>query len=276
MMKYRKIGTFILKYAILAIATFIALLPVWMVITNSFKKPLDISVAPPKIFFSPVLSHYKTIFGSGGFGNYFRNSIIITGSCTAIVLIFSAMAAYGFLIGRSAFFHRITSVLLLSKMVMPITVLIPLYIMLNFIGLVGSYAGPVLAHAAVNSPFVIWMLLGFMRELPKELFDAARIDGCSRLGVFWRILFPLLAPAIGAAIILTAQWSWNELLFAIQLTKVQSYTLTVSIAKFVGAVSVDWGKSSAAASVTMVPVIILGFLMQKYLVRGLTAGAVKG
>jgi multiple sugar transport system permease protein len=130
-----------------------------------------------------------------------------------------------------------------------------------------SYAGPVLAHAAVNSPFVIWMLLGFMRELP--------IDGCSRLGLFRRILFPLLAPAIGAAVILTAQWSWNELLFTIQLAKVQSYTPTVSLAKFVGAVSVDLGKGSAAASVTMVPVVILGFLMQKHLVRRLI-GAVKG
>jgi multiple sugar transport system permease protein len=159
---------------------------------------------------------------------------------------------------------------------MPITVLIPFYLILSRLNLSGGYSGPVLAHAAINMPFVIWMLLGFMRELPKELLEAGRIDGCSRMGVFWHIVFPLLSSALGAAVILAAQYSWNEYLFAVQLTKINTYTLTVAIARFVGTVAVDWGKSSAAASITMVPIILLGFAMQKYLVRGLTAGAIKG
>jgi multiple sugar transport system permease protein len=258
------------------IAGLISLFPVWTMVSNSFKRSLDISKLPPVFFFKPVFTHYSKIFLSDDFINYFKNSVIIAGTSTFFALFFAILAAYGFLIAQSYLFNKIIDILLLSKMVMPITVLIPLYIILNNMKLVGGYAGPVLTHIAINLPFLIWLLLGFMRELPKELLDAGRIDGCSRLGSLWKILFPLLSPAIGAAIILACQYSWNELLFSIQLTSVSTYPLTVAIAKFVGAVAVDWGKSSAAACITMIPVIVLGFAMQKYLVQGLTAGAVKG
>jgi multiple sugar transport system permease protein len=118
-------------------------------------------------------------------------------------------------------------------------------------------------------------MLSFAKAIPKELIESAAIDGARRMQTFWKIIFPLLLPAIASAIILSMQYSWNELLFSLQLTSMDSYTLPVGIAKFVGAMSVDWGKSSAAASITMVPIILVGFIMQRYLVAGLTAGAVK-
>ncbi|MDR1444616.1 MAG: carbohydrate ABC transporter permease [Treponema sp.] len=273
---FRKLFPCLLKFAILFPAALLALIPVWLVVTNSLKRSLDISVVPPAVFFRPVLTHYTKIFLQDDFTIYFRNSFVITGISTIVTIFFSALAGYGFLISKARWIGKITDILLLSKMVMPITVLIPFYLILSTLNLAGGYPGPILAHSAINIPFAIWMLLGFMRELPKELLEAGRIDGCSRMGVFWRIVFPLLSSALGAAIILAAQYSWNEYLFAVQLTRINTYTLTVAIARFVGTVAVDWGKSSAAASITMVPIIILGFVMQKYLVRGLTAGAVKG
>ena len=112
--------------------------------------------------------------------------------------------------------------------------------------------------------------------MPQDLFEAAKLDGCTRMKIFWRVVFPLLSPAIGSAVLLSLQYSWNELMFAMQFTSMKSYTLTVGVSRFVGAISVDWGQSSAAATVVMLPIILVGFFLQKYLVSGLTAGAVKG
>ena len=121
-----------------------------------------------------------------------------------------------------------------------------------------------------------WLVLGFIRDIPGDLFEAGKLDGCTRMQVFWKIVFPLLSPAIGSALLLVMQYSWNELLFSMQYTNLHTYTLTVGVSRFVGAISVDWGQSSAAATIVMVPIIIAGFFLQKYLVSGLTAGEVKG
>jgi len=134
----------------------------------------------------------------------------------------------------------------------------------------------VLAHTAINLPFIVWLMMSFINDIPSDLLDCSRIDGCTRMQTFWKIIFPILTPALASATVLAMQLSWNELLFSLQLTNMNTYTLPVGIAKFVGSVSVDWGKSSAAATLTMVPIILLGFYIQKYLVRGMTMGSVKG
>ena len=157
-----------------------------------------------------------------------------------------------------------------------ITILIPLFVMLNRMRLTGTLLGPILAHSAMGLPFVTWLMASFIRDIPTELIESAHIQGCSRMATFFRIVFPMLTPAIASAVVLIMQFSWNELVFSLQLTNIDTYPLTVGIARYVGAISVDWGKSSAAASMAMVPIILVGFLMQRYLVSGLTAGAVKG
>jgi multiple sugar transport system permease protein len=119
-------------------------------------------------------------------------------------------------------------------------------------------------------------MTGFIADIPNELIESAGIVGCSRIKIFALIIMPLLKPAIASAVILVMQSSWNELIFSLQLTNLNTYPLTVGIARYVGAVSVDWGKCSAAATITMAPIIIIGFFMQKYLVSGMTSGAVKG
>jgi len=210
------------------------------------------------------------------FGKYFINSIIIAASTTCLTILLGSFAAYGMRIFKSAWGRRISNVLLLGKMVPAITILIPLFIMMNRAHLTGTYLAPILAHSCLSLPFVTWLMAGFIEDIPNELLEAASVMGCARMGIFWRIIFPLLKPAIASAVILVMQSSWNELIFSLQLTNLKTYPLTVGVARYVGAVSVDWGKSSAAATITMVPIILIGFFMQKYLVSGMTAGAVKG
>lgn len=250
--------------------------PILLVISNSFKTALDIKKMPPAFIFTPTLQNYIKAFSVGEFGLYFKNSAIIATITTLISVFCGAMGGYALMLTKSRWGQTVSNMMLLGKLVPAITILIPFYVILNSMNLYGGFIGPILAHCSVNLPFVIWLMLGFIKEVPQEMFESAMIDGAHRMQIFWLILFPILLPAIGSSVILSMQYSWNELLFSLQLTSMDSYTLPVGIGKFVGAVSVDWGKSSAAAAVTMAPIIAVGFLMQKYLVAGLTAGAVKG
>jgi multiple sugar transport system permease protein len=252
------------------------LVPVYIVISNSFRRTLEIKQMPPKIFFTPIQDHYSRLLRLDRFGVYFRNSVVISVSVTCLTILLGSLAAYGFKISRSKIGRRISHVLLVGKMVPSITILIPLFIMMNRIRLTGTYLAPILTLSSLQLPFVTWLMAGFIADIPDELIESASIMGCSRMKTFRRIIFPLLKPAIASAVILVMQDSWNELIFSLQLTNINTYPLTVGIARYVGAVSVDWGKCSAAAAITMIPIIVIGFFMQKYMVSGLTSGAVKG
>ena len=265
----------VVMYIVLTLFLLWTVIPIYIVITNSFKPTLQIKEIPPVFLFQPTLTHYSKVLGDGEFGGYFTNSLIIASVTTVISVLGGALGAYGLTLARSRWASRTSNMMLLGKLVPAIAILIPFYTILKLVNLNGTYVGPILAHCSVNLPFVVWLMMSFMSDIPKELFESSFLDGASRMQTFWKIIFPMLLPAIGSAIILSMQYSWNELVYSLQLTSMDSYTLPVGIGRFVGAVSVDWGKSSAAASITMVPIILVGFFMQKYLVSGLTAGAVK-
>ena len=265
-----------IKYAILLAFLVWTVAPVILVIMTSFKTPFDIFQVPVKWAFEPTLANYEKAFTAGDFSLYARNSLAVALLSSIISIFFSAFAAYGltqFNLRRSG---TLSGLFLLGKLVPAITILLPLFIIMSKARLLGTYVGPVLAHTAINLPFIIWLLMSFINDIPSDLISSATIDGCSKMQIFWKIVFPLLRPALASSVILAMQLSWNELLFSLQLTDVNTYTLPVGIAKFVGSISVDWGKSSAAATVTMVPMIIIGFFIQKYLVQGMTMGSVKG
>ncbi|MDD4850513.1 MAG: carbohydrate ABC transporter permease [Gemmiger sp.] len=272
----RKWYTKLMMAAITAIALIWTLVPVYIVISNSVRKTLEIKEMPPKLIFTPTLSHFEKVLTLDNFGKYFSNSIIISLSTIVLTILAGTLAAYGLKICKSAIGQRISNVLLLGKMVPTITVMIPLFIMFNQMHLTGTYVAPVLAHCSLSLFFVTWLMANFMQDIPNELLEAASVMGCSRLKAFPLVVVPLLKPAIASATILVMQSSWNELLFSLTLTNIKTYPLTVGVAKYVGALSVDWGKCSAAATLTIVPIVIVGFFMQKYLVSGITAGAVKG
>lgn len=266
----------IIIYVVLGIALLFVLIPIYLVLSNSIKPTLLIQTTTPTVFFTPTLTHFFKIFSDGNMGQYFANSVIVAGVTTLISVVAGAMGAYGLLISKSKWARRTSNVILLGKLVPSIAILIPFFSILQAIKLHGTYLGPIMAHCSVNLPFVLWLMLGFMKDVPAELLESAKMDGARRMQTFWKILFPIVRPALGSAILLSMQYSWNELIYSLQLTSMDSYTLPVGVSRFVGSVAVDWGKSSAAAVITMIPVIVIGFIMQKYLVTGLTAGAVKG
>ncbi len=274
--KTKKMMSRIAIYFFLILFILWTVVPVYIVISNSFRRTIEIKQMPPKLIFTPTFEHYEKIISLDRFGIYFRNSAIISISVTCFTLVLGSMAAYGLKIFRSKIGKRISNFLLLGKMVPSITILIPLFILMNRARLTGTFLAPILTLSCLSLPFVTWLMTGFIADIPTELIESASLEGCTRMRTFRIIILPLLKPAIASVIILVMQASWNELLFSLQLTNLNTYPLTVGVARYVGAVSVDWGKCSAAATITMVPIIIIGFFMQKYLVSGMTAGAVKG
>ncbi|MCU1578121.1 MAG: hypothetical protein JWP19_325 [Rhodoglobus sp.] len=266
----------VVKWIILVVFLIWTVVPIALVVINSFKVPKDIFTKAPTLIFQPTIQNYVNAFTKSDFGSYFLNSTIVALSSTVIVILIGTFAAYGLTSFQLRAANGIANGFLVGKLVPVIALLLPLFVIINAIGLRGTLAGPAIAHVALNLPFAVWLLMGFIRDVPQELEQAAMIDGCTKMQAFWRVLLPVILPGVAAVFILSMQYSWNELLFSLQLTTIGTYTLPVGIASFVGAVSVDWGTSSAAATLTMAPMIVLGFFVQKYLAEGTTGGAVKG
>ncbi len=263
------------RFAVILLFLFVTLIPVYVVVSNSFRQTLDIKQMPPQLFFKPTFVHFQRLIEKDNFLKYFVNSMIISVSVTITTIGLGTLSAYGLKLFVSRLGQRLSNLLLVGKLVPSITILIPLFVMLNRVRLTGTYLGPILAHAAMALPFVTWLMASFVRDIPSEIIESAYVEGAPRMRTFTAVVFPMLTPAIASAVILVMQFSWNELMFSLQLTNIRTYPLTVGIARYVGAVSVDWGKSSVAATIAMVPIIAIGFLMQRYLVSGMTAGAVK-
>jgi multiple sugar transport system permease protein len=264
------------KTTILVLYLIWTVVPIALVVSNSFKSQMDIFSVPPTIVFQPTLENYLRALTAGDFARFFWNSFCIGAISSILSVGLGALTAYSLVSLKPRYASLIANIFLVGKLVPAITMLLPLFALLNLTGLLGTYVGPVLAHTAVNLPFVIWLIMGFIRDLPKDLEAAAKADGCTPMQTFWFIIVPVIAPGLAAAAILSLQFSWNELIFSLQLTNIDTYTLPVGISKFVGSISVDWGKSSAAASLTMVPIILFGFVVQKYLAKGTIGGAIKG
>lgn len=272
----RKVSHSIAIWGALTLFTLWTVIPIGLVVLNSFKRAKDIFTTTPKLFFTPTLDNYVNAFTKASFGLYYLNSVIVALASTVIVIVIGTFAAYALTSFRLSAANTIANSFFLGKLVPVISMLLPLFVIINAVGLRGTLAGPIIAHVALNLPFVVWLMMGFLRDVPHELQQAAMIDGCTRMQTFWKVLFPLILPGVAAAFVLSMQYSWNELLFSLQLTNLDTYTLPVGIAGFVGAISVDWGLSSAAATATMVPLIIVGFFVQKHIAAGTTGGAVKG
>jgi multiple sugar transport system permease protein len=266
----------IAKWIVLALFTLWTVVPIALVVVNSFKREKDIFTTSPMLFFTPTFDNYVNAFTKANFGQFYLNSAIVAFTSTFIVILIGTFAAYALTSFRLPYANAIAGGFLVGKLVPVISILLPLFVIIDAVGLRGTLGGPIIAHTALNLPFVIWLMMGFIRDVPRDLSQAAMIDGCSRMRTFWKVIFPIILPGVAAAFVLSMQYSWNELLFSLQLTTLDTYTLPVGIASFVGAISVDWGLSSAAATATMVPLIIIGFFVQKHIAQGTTGGAVKG
>jgi ABC-type glycerol-3-phosphate transport system permease component len=255
----------------------LVLLPVLWTISTSMKPLNEVNKYPPE-WTSPTMSFkpYSDMFFYLPFSTYTLNSLIVASSATVLTLLIGCLAAFSF--SRFAFAGKdiFLLIILLSQMLPGASVIIPLFQLLRHAGLYDTYLGLILVHTAVLLPFVIWLMHGFFQTIPRDIEDAALIDGCSRMEALWRVILPLALPGIGATALFAFLGSWNEFFFALILTSSDSTrTIPVGIGLFVGEYLDIWNQMAAAAVLFSLPPLILFVLTRKTFIKGLVAGAGK-
>jgi multiple sugar transport system permease protein len=269
-----------MRYGLVVLAVLSALLPVYWMMTISLKSEVDQFSVPPKwLFFNPTLAHYRDAFGERAFGQYLITSAIVSVLSTVCAIVLGTLAAYG--LARFRLPHKLNMRLALwilsTRMFPPIVTAVPLFLLMSDVRLLDTQLSLVIVYTAFNLPFVVWMMRGFFKEIPRELEEAARVDGDSRLGALRRVILPLATPGLAATAVFCLIISWNEFLFALTLTQTDAaMTLPVGIAGRVTQYEIEWGVMSAAGVVAMIPILVFALAVQRYLVRGLSLGAVKG
>ena len=260
--------------------------PVLWIILTAFKTYNDTLAVPPKWLFTPTLENFVQVFfrsytagaeATGtGFARFFFNSVFVSGSSVIIALILGTLAAYGFsrfpLKGNDTYLFVILS----TRMMPAIVVIIPIFQMFRVTNLAGTYTGIIILYTAFNLPFTIWMMKSFFDELSLDVEDAARMDGSSEVKVFFKICLPQVLAGIAATAVFGLILTWNEFLFALLLSGVQTRTIPVAMAQAIGGdIGVRWGLLAAIETLFLVPVIIFVFVLQNHLLRGVTFGTVK-
>jgi multiple sugar transport system permease protein len=267
-------------YVALIGAVAVALVPVYWMLTISLKSEVDQFASPPRWFgFSPTLAHYADAFVSRSFGQYLATSATVAVLSTIGSVTLGTFAAYALARFRwpAKLDRRLSLWILSTRMFPPIVSAVPLFLMMRDLRLLNTTAALVIVYTAFNLPFVVWMMRGFFQELPREMEEAAMIDGDSRLGALFRIILPLVVPGLAATAVFCLIMSWNEFLLALVLTQTDAaMTLPVGIAGRVTQYEIKWGVMSAAGVVAMLPILTFAMAVQRYLVRGLSLGAVKG
>jgi multiple sugar transport system permease protein len=273
--KHKKIIRRVLFYVALTAITVVFLLPFWIILTTSLRSRVDTFTDAVVLFFRPTFVHYIRVLAEENFLRYAVNSLIIAGSTTILVSYLGALAAFA--LTRFVFkgYRAVVLGIITARMFPPIALLPAFFLLASRLRLVDTRAVVIFAHTAYGLPFIVFMMLGFFYAVPRDLDEAARIDGCSWFGVFNRVLLPNVAPGLAAAAILSFVWSWNEFLFALVLTRANSKTLPVTVSEFLTFTQVDWQGLTAMGAILIVPAVIITVFAQKHLVRGLTTGAVK-
>ncbi len=263
-------------YILILLAVFLSLAPILYLLITSFKEPKLTFAVPPVWVFQPTMKNYEEVVSSGMFIHYFINSLVVAFGATGIALILGTLAAYGFsrFRFRGHFWLRMSA--LIPQMLPPITIVVPLYVLFNGLNLIDTRQALIISYLTFTIPLAIWMMIGFFDDVPIELEESAMIDGCSRFGALLRISLPISVPGLAATAILCFMYCWNEFLYAVILTGRDARTLPVTITSFMTNKAILWGRIAASGSMVLIPVLIFALLAQRYLVRGLAGGAIKG
>ncbi len=264
-------------YWLLALtATLFFLFPIFWMASSSFKSDSDVGTFPPVWIFTPSLHSYRQLFEEMGALDALMNSCFIVGISTCLAMIAGTLAAYAMarfdIKGKNVLAFEILSI----RMLPPIVSVIPLFIIAKQLGIFDTPWLLIAAYTLSGLPFVVWVMRVFIQEIPQSIEEAALIDGCSRYQAFWRVTLPLLLPGLAATMVIVFMFAWNEFLLASILTSREAKTLPVIAASAIKPKAISFGLASAAGVLMSLPVVVLVLMMQRYLVRGLTLGAVKG
>ena len=264
-----RIGIFLLMALVLVIMLF----PFYWMILTSFRNQLANTSATPVWFFRPTLDNYINVVRGNDFLAFTWNSFVVASLSTLLGLVIGLPAAYSIARFKQ---NGLAFAILIARLTPYITYLVPWYLAFRALGLIDTYVALTLTHLIVGMPLITWIMISFFEDVPVELEEAAFVDGSSRIGAFWRIILPLSAPGIVAAGILAFIFSWNQFLFSLVLSGPNTRPVPVAVFNFISYGQIDFGGLGAAAVLITLPVILLTLLIQRYIVTGLTMGAVKG
>jgi multiple sugar transport system permease protein len=241
----------------------------------SFKTNAQVFQFPPPLIFTPTLENYQALWTSG-FRQSFFNSLIVATASTLAPMLIGVPAAYALSRWQARIADRISLWILASRMAPPIAFTIPYFLAYRHLELMDTRTGLVIIYMTFNLSLVIWMMRPFFDQLPRALEEAAWIDGATTAQGFWRIILPLSAPGLAATAILCFLFAWNDFFFALILTRTEAMTAPVAVVNFMNYEGWEWGRIAAGGTMVMLPVLVFSLLVRKYLVHGLTGGAVKG
>jgi ABC-type glycerol-3-phosphate transport system permease component len=261
-------------YIIIALFLVFFLFPILWLLLSSLKTHYQTLVIPPKLVFKPTPEAYRKII-TGGMMKSFKNSLLIAGVDIILALLLSIPAAYSLARFKSKFNENIGFWFLSVRMAPAFGVIVPIYIVIRSLRILDTTFAVNVAHLLINLPFAIWLLKGYFEELPVEIEESALIDGATRLQALIRVVLPTSMPMVISVAILTFMFSWNEFLFAFVLTSDKGVTVPVLVASLAGTMAFDWPLMCAVSIGAMVPAFIFVFVVQRYIVRGLTLGALK-
>lgn len=273
---------------ILLVMALTFMFPVYWMFATSIKGKAEIFAYPPKLFPQQItFENYagvilgqendSVVLGEGGYFKYLKNSLVAAGISSACCLALGSFGAYGLvrINMKQKTKKRLSFWIISTRMMPPIAVAIPFYMLFRQMGMLNHLGSIIIAYIAMNLPFVIWTLQGFFREVPNELHEAAKLDGCGPVGGFLKVIIPLSLPGLLSALIFSFIFSWNEFLFALILTGEETKTMPVAAASMWSAIASRWGEIATVGMVTIMPVFVLTLFAQKYFVKGMTFGAIK-
>lgn len=275
-MKAKKRMILIMSYVILIFVAVVSVFPIIYTIMIATKEPVEAFSTSFQWIYTPIFDNFKTLWVDKGFTEYLFNTLIVTGSCVLISVPTATLGAYGLIRNGGKFATRLLNSTLLLRMFPQMLLAIPYFIIATNLGLVDTKFILVVIVVASNQPFALWLMRGFLITIPPELDEAARIDGCNMVQTVTKVILPIARPGIATASIFTFLLSYNEYLFALILTQKNAMTLPVAIGQY-GAEDLSYWTLSAAGVVSIViPICLVMIFLQKYLVKGMVAGAVKG
>ena len=267
--RFQKIGV----YLLMALVLIVMLFPFYWMVLTSFRSQVANTSPTPVWFFVPTLENYQNVIRGNNFLEFTWNSLVVASLATGFGLVLGLPAAYSIARYKQ---NGLALAILVARLTPYITYLVPWYLAFRALGLIDTYIALTLTHLIVGMPLIIWIMISFFEEVPIELEEAAYVDGSSKLGAFFRIILPLSAPGIVAASILSFIFSWNQFLFSLVLSGPNTKTVPVAVFNFISYGQIDFGGLGAAAVLITLPVILLTLVIQRYIVTGLTMGAVKG
>ncbi|HKH02845.1 MAG TPA: carbohydrate ABC transporter permease [Bradyrhizobium sp.] len=264
-----------LRYLTALLLTVIFLFPIYWLFIISLKTPEEIFAFPP-VWYPKSLqfANYRVLFRDGDAVTVW-NSLVLAGASTILAMIIGTLAAYS-LVRFKTGGENLAVWIISQRMMPPVAIVFPIFLLYVFFGWVDNYHGLILLYTAFNLPYVIWMMRGYIEDIPLELEESALVDGCGRWAVLWKVVFPMARTGLFATAVFTFVFAWNEFLFALVLTRTEVITYTVQVTHYFGGQSNFWAKIAAMSVLGTIPVFVAVATMQRYLVRGISMGAVKG